>query len=95
MLKQAKDSNIQDPKIVKILDQMILKAIVDDNDHYEELMEEEMEHPTQTEETKTPHIQEMIMEGYSDQQILDLHPEITQQDIDSAKQDLLNQNGQV
>lgn len=95
MLKQAKDSNIQDPKIIKILDQMILKAIVDDSDHYEELMEEEMEHPTQTEQTKIPHIQEMIMEGYEDQQILDLHPEISQQDIDSAKQDLLNQNGQV
>jgi hypothetical protein len=33
----------------------------------------------------------MIMEGYTDAQMLERHPEITQADIDSAKQQLLNQ----
>jgi uncharacterized protein (DUF433 family) len=32
----------------------------------------------------------MIMEGYTDPQILAMHPEITQADIDAAKQQLLN-----
>jgi len=31
------------------------------------------------------------MEGYTDQQILALHPEINQGDIDTAKQDLLEE----
>jgi hypothetical protein len=57
----------------------------------EEESEEEMEHPTTTDVTRTKHIQDMVMEGYTDQKILDLHPEINQADIDSAKQQLLNQ----
>jgi hypothetical protein len=32
------------------------------------------------------------MEGYTDAQMLERHPEITQADIDSAKQALLEQN---
>ena len=57
----------------------------------EEESEEEMEHPTTTDVTRAKHIQDMVMEGYTDQKILDLHPEINQADIDSAKQQLLNQ----
>ena len=53
--------------------------------------EEEMTHPTLNATNKVPHIQEMIMEGYTDAQILQLHPELTQDDINSAKQQLLNQ----
>jgi hypothetical protein len=33
----------------------------------------------------------MIMQSYTDEQILAIHPEITQADIDSAKQQLLEQ----
>jgi len=54
--------------------------------------EQEMEHPvTISGANRTEHIQQMIMEGYTDQQILALHPEINQGDIDTAKQDLLEE----
>lgn len=52
--------------------------------------EEEMTHPATTAENRQSHIQEMIMEGYEDDEILDIHPEITAADILSAKQALLN-----
>lgn len=53
---------------------------------------EEMEHPQTIQgANRTAHIQEMIMEGYTDEQILGLHPEINQTDIDTAKQNLLEQ----
>jgi hypothetical protein len=51
----------------------------------------EQPHPVTTPATRQAHIQEMIMEGYTDAQMLERHPEITQADIDSAKQQLLNQ----
>jgi hypothetical protein len=54
---------------------------------------EEMMHPETTAEDRSQHIQEMVMEGYEDDEILDIHPEITQQDILTAKQQLLNLNG--
>ena len=53
-----------------------------------------MEHPTTTNTNRSSHIQEMIMGGYTDQQILELHPEISQTDLDNAKQELLNSNNQ-
>lgn len=49
-----------------------------------------LEHPTTTPETQADHIQEMIMEGYTDTQMLEIHPELTQADLDAAKQQLLN-----
>jgi hypothetical protein len=33
----------------------------------------------------------MIMQSYTDEQILAIHPEITQADIDDAKAQLINQ----
>jgi hypothetical protein len=53
----------------------------------------EFEHPVTTEQDRSQHIQEMIMEGYEDDEILDIHPEIAQADITAAKQQLLNLNG--
>jgi len=52
-----------------------------------------MMHPETTAEDRAEHIQTMIMEGYEDDEILDIHPEITQQDITTVKQQLLNLNG--
>jgi hypothetical protein len=48
-------------------------------------------HPVTTTETRTAHIQQMIMEGYEDRQILAIHAEITQADIDAARLALLTQ----
>jgi hypothetical protein len=52
------------------------------------------EMPITTPENRTQHIQEMIMGGLSDAQMLDKHPEISQADIDLAKQDLLESNNE-
>jgi hypothetical protein len=48
------------------------------------------EHATTTPENRSAHIQQMIMDGYTDSQILSIHPEITQSDITVAKELLLN-----
>lgn len=52
----------------------------------------EMVHPRTTPQDRTNHIQEMIMQGYTDQQILAIHPEISASDILAAKTQLLNEN---
>ena len=88
LLKKVAETNPADPRVKQMIDKKLLSLIMSE-DELEE-MEEPMQHPTQTAATKTPHIQEMIMEGYTDQQILQLHPELNQQDIQAAKEDLLD-----
>ena len=86
MFKLAKDSKIMNPKINDYVDEQILKTLVDDDALYEEIIDNgEMEHPLTTPEGRQAHIKEMIEEGLTDQEMLDLHPEITQQDIDMAR----------
>jgi len=43
-----------------------------------------LEHPVTTAETRVAHIQTMLMEGYTNDQILALHPEVTLDDIIAA-----------
>lgn len=50
-----------------------------------------MPHPETTPDTQIDHIQEMIMQGYTDTQMLAIHAELTQADINTAKQQLLSQ----
>jgi len=92
LLEQAARTNPADPKVKQAIDTKILELIMDD-DEIKDLEGEEVEltHPTVDADSKTPHIQQMIMDGLTDEQMLELHPEITQADIDTAKQDLLNQ----
>lgn len=97
MLKLAKESQPTDPVLLREIDRRMLETIVDNPEELAELqntrsedVEEEMEHPVTTEADREAHIREMIMEGYTDQQILDKHPEISQQDIVRAKANLLN-----
>lgn len=52
--------------------------------------EVEEQHATTTPENRQAHIQQMIMEGYTDEEILAIHSEINQADIISAKEALLN-----
>lgn len=55
--------------------------------------EKEMQHPvTVPGANRSAHIQEMIMAGYTDSEILALHPEINAADILAAKQQLLGVN---
>jgi len=104
MLKMAKEAQPTDPMIIDKIDKMILETITERS--WEEVKEwyddwkentrgedvsEEMEHPTLDAASKQPHIREMIMEGYTDAQILQLHPEVTQQDIRNTKEALLRE----
>lgn len=56
-----------------------------------EMVPNQLDHAPTTPANRQEHIQAMIMEGYTDQQILEIHIEISQADIDSAKQALLTQ----
>lgn len=90
MLKMAKEANITDPRITREIDKRIYETITEE--YMEDMdMEEEMQHPTLDAVSKGPHIREMIMEGYTDAQILQLHPELTTQDIQNEKQALLQE----
>ena len=91
ILKMAKESNISDPRINAEIDKKIYRTVMEDDAMDLEDEEEEMEHPVTTNIDRSAHIKEMIMQGYTDQQILQLHSEITQEDINTAKQQLLNQ----
>jgi len=88
-LKVARDS-ANDPRVLKQIDKQILEWMEVDEGVVNDF---EQPHPVTTPATRQAHIQEMIMEGYTDAQMLERHPEITQQDIDSAKQALLNIEG--
>ena len=95
MLKLAKESAPTDPVLLREIDRRMLEVIVDNPEELEELtrsvdVADGMEHPVTTEENREAHIREMIMEGYTDQQILDKHPEISQEDIVRTKANLLN-----
>ena len=86
MIKQAKESNPMDPKLIAAYDEMMFKALTeDDGEQYMEVMNMEMQHPVTTPDNRQAHIKEMIMEGLTDERMLELHPEITQADIDTAK----------
>jgi uncharacterized protein (DUF433 family) len=94
MLKMAKEANITDPRITREIDKRIYETITEEymeDMEEEDMEEEEMEHPTLDAVSKGPHIREMIMEGYTDAQILQLHPELTNQDIQNEKQALLQE----
>lgn len=73
------------PEIQAEIDKKVAE-ILDIDDFYETAEQ----HPETTAENRQTHIQEMIMEGYEDAEILDIHPEITEADIVAAKQALLN-----
>ena len=82
-LKMAKDT-ATNPELLREIDNKLAELMGIE-------LGEEMEHPTTIEgEDRSAHIQEMIMQGYEDAEMLNLHPEINQADIDAAKAELLN-----
>ena len=82
-----RDSATATPKVKTMLDNKIVELLADDDEEIQE-----MQHPVTTPENRSQHIKEMIMEGLTDQEMLQLHPEINQADITTAKQELLNLN---
>jgi len=88
------------PDVKAVIDQKIKEILAKDPFELEQMNQNklDMSHPVTTTASRTKHIQDMIMQGYTDQQMLDLHPEIDQADITAAKQALLNtgdNDGQV
>ena len=82
-----RDSATATPKVKTMLDNKIVELLAEDDEEIQE-----MQHPVTTPANRSQHIQEMIMQSYTDQQILQMHSEISQADITAAKQELLNLN---
>lgn len=85
MLKMAKDADIANPKIVEKIDKMIFEAITEkDWEEIEEyydmqtpvVMPGQMHEPVTSPETLVLHLREMVEQGYTNEQILQLHPEL-------------------
>ena len=85
MLKMAKEAGITNPKVLEKIDMMIFEAITEKD--YDEIKEEYFDGETPTSEgiVHTPvtsqdqlvtHLREMIEQGYTDEQIKQLHPEL-------------------
>ena len=91
-IKLAKESGITNPKLITAMDNIIADVLIEDDEERAKVLEEEMEHPTTTPADRAQHIQEMIMEGFTDERMLALHPEITQEDIQTARQLLVDQD---
>ena len=89
LLKQAKEIKPENMELVKQIDIMLAKALITDEDVLEKVIEEQKEAdtvPTDT-QTHTPmanpaelvqHMRAMVEQGYTDQQILELHPELSE-----------------
>ncbi len=84
ILKQAKETNPANPELVKEMDIMLAKALITDEDCLERVIESQQTQiqtstthpPMQDVDTLVAHMRNMINEGYTDDQIKELHPEI-------------------
>ena len=95
ILKKASETNPVDTRVRKVIDEKIMENLISDEDELQAVLSEEMQHPTTTPADRSAHIKEMIMQGYTDQQILQIHSEISQADITAAKQELLDLNNET
>ena len=87
ILKKAADTKPADPAIKQIIDEKIVDIVETDEDARQELIDRlnQPAQQTQTQTQHTPmtstdgmikHMREMIEQGYTDEQIRELHPEI-------------------
>ena len=83
MLKMAKEANIGDARINQEIDKRIYETITEE--YLEDMDEMEEPYEMQSEETHTPvaigpdmiaHLREMISQGATDDEILQMHPEL-------------------
>jgi hypothetical protein len=95
LLKKAADTNPTDIRVRQTIDKKILENLINDEDDLQQVLDTESQHPVTTPADRSAHIKEMIMQGYTDQQILQIHSEISQADITAAKQELLNSNNET
>lgn len=80
MLKTAKEAAPSSPVINKEIDNLLLKTLVSEERFEELTTQPQLDAVVHTPVTSAPdlvkHLKEMIEAGYTEQQILDLHPEI-------------------
>lgn len=82
ILKKAADSKPADPNIKQIIDQKLVEIIETDEDKLAELQQPaplklDMQHPPMASvEDLVKHMRDMIKEGYTNEQIMQLHPEM-------------------
>jgi hypothetical protein len=81
MLKLAKESNIADTRINDEIDRRIYETITEETmetlESDTQPLQTEMQHPPMDNpQDMIKHMREMIQEGYSNEQIMELHPEI-------------------
>jgi DNA-binding cell septation regulator SpoVG len=101
MLIQSRAA-VSEPKYQQMLEHEIMelnlgddeleKYLADPSKYLASDLNTEIAHPVTTSADRTEHIQEMIMEGYTDQQMLEIHSEISSADILAAKTELLNES---
>lgn len=85
ILKKAADSNPADAAVKNLIDKKIMEIIEPDEDELQEYMsqaqtapDDTMQHPPITNASQgVAHIREMISQGYTDEQIQQLHPELS------------------
>ena len=88
LLKQAKETNPANTELVKEIDVMLAKALITDEDTLEKVIDSQqtqqvplnttMAHPPMTNPgDMIAHMREMVQQGYTNEQILQIHPEIS------------------
>ncbi len=88
LLKKSKEVKPENPKLLEEIDNMLASALVKDDDRLAEIKEAQntpavlnttMQHPRLTSATDmVAHMREMLEQGYSNEQIMELHPEISE-----------------
>lgn len=83
LLLKASQTNPADERVKRAIDKKLLEVLLDQDEIAD--MDKGQQHPVITPMTRPEHIREMIAEGLTDAQMLDLHPEISQENIDAVK----------
>ena len=86
LLKEAKETNPANTKLLEEIDNMLASALVNDEDKLAEIKEAQQT-PADMTKAHTPmtapaqmieHMRAMVEQGYTDEQIMELHPEISE-----------------
>jgi hypothetical protein len=84
---QIAKSTATDPAVFAVIDQHLLEALGEDDQPAPVTVPGQGEHPSLANSSRADrlsHIQDMLMEGYANDEILALHPEVTLDDIIAA-----------
>jgi hypothetical protein len=84
ILKKAADSKPEDPRVKQMIDQKLVEVIETDEDKVADFenqpqLQTQLTHPPMTNvNDMLAHLKEMIQQGYTTEQIKQLHPELEQ-----------------